>query len=968
MERGRGGSGGRGGGRTFQRKNAGEEWPNLVGVVLSWSLADVMNENLFKDKVKQIPSTFPNLKSYLECYTSPLLEELRAEMSSSLESLSTVPSVRISRIEEKRDKYEIYLASDCQVAKPHNRPECYTPSVGDVILLSDVKPGHISDTTRNGRPYRVAFVTDADGGDEYDDSPPAKYGIVASGKIDAADDERQDGKSTSLFAACLLNIVTYIRIWRCLDYEALRTNRGLIEKMVNYQPISSTSENSTEDAGPTDSVEIWTKLSAMELNTSQNDAVLNCISKMHSKSSTFTLIWGPPGTGKTKTISVLLWLMREMKHGTLVCAPTNLAIKQVASRFLKLVQEHSGDTRCLGDVLLIGNKERMCVDGDLKQIYLYDRVRRLFGCFAPLTGWKHHLSSLSDFLENGYSQYLQHLQDSQEGDTPSFFSYARKRFAVIYMELRRCFNDLLLHVPKSSILEVNYNSILLLLEMLEEFNHMIQCRYFGDEIRKVFLYSNDEPDQTNSSVVTLGKTRIKCLEELSTLLSCLKLPLTSSKPTIRDFCIKSASIVFCTVSSSTKITANKKVEFLVVDEAAQLKECETLIPLRLWTLKHAVLIGDECQLPATVKSKVCTDALFGRSLFERLSSLGHEKHLLNMQYRMHPSISIFPNTSFYEGRISDATNVMEKEHRRMYLPGSMFGPYSFINIEDGREERDELGHSKRNFVEAAVIEEILYRLRRACFKTKRKVTVGVICPYNAQVVAIQGKIEKMRFDPLQVKTNSVDGFQGGEEDIIILSTVRSNSVGKVGFLSNAQRANVCLTRARHCLWILGNATTLASSGSIWSDLVRDAKDRRCFFNASSDYVISHVIAKQRRDLDRVNVEKSIHISSSKNCRVWVETRSPNDLNEQGTSSTSVSHYAGIPSSDIVVVSEFQRPSNKNEDVEDITVIPNKENDKDINAMPVIPDKGNVVDGNHILAIPCAMLSNLAKWCIRSFRS
>lgn len=102
--------------------------------------------------------------------------------------------------------------------------------------------------------------------------------------------------------------------------------------------------------------------------------------------------------------------------------------------------------------------------------------------------------------------------------------------------------------------------------------------------------------------------------------------------------------------------------------------------------------------------------------------------------------------------------------------------------------------------------------------------------------------------------------------------------------------------------------------------------------------------------------------------IQVETRSPNDLNEQGTSSTSVSHYAGIPSSDIVVVSEFQRPSNKDEDVEDITVIPNKENDKDINAMPVIPDKGNVVDGNHILAIPCAMLSNLAKWCIRSFRS
>jgi senataxin len=87
----------------------------------------------------------------------------------------------------------------------------------------------------------------------------------------------------------------------------------------------------------------------------------------------------------------------------------------------------------------------------------------------------------------------------------------------------------------------------------------------------------------------------------------------------------------------------------------------------------------------------------------------------------------------------------------------------------------------------------------ACFKTQKKVTVGVICPYTAQVVAIEGKIGKIKFGPLQVKINSVDGFQGGEEDIIILSTVRSNSGGMVGFLSNTQRANVCLTRARYLL-------------------------------------------------------------------------------------------------------------------------------------------------------------------------
>ncbi|CAL5030416.1 unnamed protein product [Urochloa decumbens] len=903
---------GRGGGGGVQRKNAGEEWPDLVDVVLSWSLEDVMNEDLFKDKVKRIPSTFSYLKSYLESYASPLLEELRAEMSSGLESLSTMPHVRISSIEKKKGNkiYEISVASDSQIPKSCNQPECYAPNVGDIIIFSDVKPGNIADITHNGKPLRIAFVTE--GGDEDDDSPPSKYVIIASGKIDASGGSCQNGKRNSIFASYLINIVTYIRIWRCLDYEtAVTRNRGLTQEMVHYPLVQDILHKVSKDVNSIDSMEIWTKLSTMGLNNSQNDAVLDCISAMHcNSSSSFSLIWGPPGTGKTKTISVLLWLMREMKHSTLTCAPTNLAVKQVASRFLRLIKEHSFGPSSLGDVLLLGNKERMCVDGDLKEIYLHDRVRKLLGCFAPLTGWRYQLSSLFDLFENGYSQYLLYLQDDEEGDKPSFLSYTRKRFASIYKDLTRCFKELLFHVPKSSILEVNYNNILSILEVLEDFNRMFQRRYVDDEIKEVFLYKNCESNSRNSSVmkhwkttITLGKARLKCLGQLNTLLSCLKLPITSSKRIIRDFCIESASIIFCTISSSSKVTS-KKVELLVIDEAAQLKECETLIPLRLRTLKHAVLIGDECQLPATIKSKVCTDALFGRSLFERLSSLGHEKHLLNMQYRMHPSISIFPNLSFYDGKISDAPTVRQREHEK-YLSGSMFGPYSVINIEGGREE-PELGHSRKNLMEVVVIEEILRNLRSACYKAKRKVSVGVICPYTAQVLAIQEKLGKMKFGPVQVKINSVDGFQGGEEDIIILSTVRSNSDGLVGFLSNRQRTNVSLTRARHCLWILGNATTLLNSGSIWADLVRNAKDRRCFFNASSDKALSRVIAKQKSDLCRVEVKKNTPL-----------VQSQSGLNEQGPYLMSISPDAWNPLSNIATAAVLPSPGDKKEDVENI---------------------------------------------------
>jgi hypothetical protein len=179
--------------------------------------------------VKRIPSTFSNLKSYLESFTSPLLEELRTEMSSSLESLSTMPFVNVSWIEEKKDNkiYKISVDAGSQKAKSSNKPGCYAPSVGDILILSDMKPRHISDITRNGRPYRIAFVTE--GGDEDDDSPPSSYLIIASGKIDAAD------KKTPLFAAYLLNIVTHIRIWRCLDHEtSVRRNRCLLQEMVHY--------------------------------------------------------------------------------------------------------------------------------------------------------------------------------------------------------------------------------------------------------------------------------------------------------------------------------------------------------------------------------------------------------------------------------------------------------------------------------------------------------------------------------------------------------------------------------------------------------------------------------------------------------------------------------------------------------------------------------------------------------------
>ncbi|GJZ38913.1 UvrD-like helicase, ATP-binding domain, P-loop containing nucleoside triphosphate hydrolase [Tanacetum coccineum] len=223
------------------------------------------------------------------------------------------------------------------------------------------------------------------------------------------------------------------------------------------------------------------------------------------------------------------------------------------------------------------------------------------------------------------------------------------------------------------------------------------------------------------------------------------------------------------------------------------------------------------------EDKVSIESGFGRSLFDRLSSLGHSKHLLNVQYRMHPSISLFPNLKFYQNQILDAQNVLSKCHEKKYLSGPMFGSYSFINVVGGREEKDDDGRSRRNMVEVAIAVKIVQKLYRAWQDSKKKLTIGVISPYAAQVVSIHEKLAH-----------------------------KSNSHGSVGFMSSPQRTNVALTRARHCLWILGSEETLSNSESIWKELVCDARNRHCLFDADADKCLKMTIIAAKKELNQLD--------------------------------------------------------------------------------------------------------------------
>ncbi|XP_020249499.1 uncharacterized protein LOC109826893 [Asparagus officinalis] len=860
----------------------------LVRKMFSWSLKDVFNKYLFKEKVKNIPETFSSLGQYLSSYTYPLLEEMRADLCSSLEVLSKAPFIRIHSLREVRSLEKTYII---ELGNRENSvgKESYTPMVADIFVLSELRPRRASDLTRNGRLYTLALVVKG-GGSE---GPTAKrFVIKTSQEVPVYSREKEPRKS--LFAIYLSSVNSYNRIWKSLDFDTVRNKNASIIKMVwEYNPLDA-DECSSSSGAAFSELNVTLGLDRFKLNDSQLNAVLDCLSEsdQHGKKS-IKLIWGPPGTGKTKTISSLLWAFLTKKCRTLSCAPTNTAVKEIASRLLRLVKESSSSKNCsLGDIVLFGNESRMKIIDDLSEIFLDDRVTRLSKCFSRSTGWSYCLISMMNFLESAISHYEMYLEevDKQEKEKKENEKKAKgkkekekkekesivrltlkefilKRFSTLAQGLSFCMRTLSMDLPRSSTSEKNFSDMNLLLEGIDITGTLLRSKDITDKmLDEVFKMSTEEEDcniyewhhikEGTAAKTKLRRTRSICIQILRTLNSNLHLPNTFVRQSIQNFCLRGAIIIFCTSSSSFRlhnVKMKKPLECLVVDEAAQLKECECLIPLQLSRIQHAIFIGDEYQLPAMVKSQASQNAAFGRSLFERLSSLGHKKHLLDVQYRMHPSISRFPSSNFYNDKISDGPNVICDSYRQCYLPGPMYGPYSFINIAIGKEETDTNGRSLKNMIEVAVVMQILKNLYKSTFTTGKQLSIGIISPYTAQICAIQDKLKNMYFpsSEISVKVQSIDGFQGGEEDIIIISTVRYNKGGRVGFLSNLQRTNVALTRAKHCLWVLGNETTLIRSRSVWEKIVRDAKSRGCYYNARDDKSLDEAIIEAAVDLDEL---------------------------------------------------------------------------------------------------------------------
>ena len=285
---------------------------------------------------------------------------------------------------------------------------------------------------------------------------------------------------------------------------------------------------------------------------------------------------------------------------------------------------------------------------------------------------------------------------------------------------------------------------------------------------------------------------------------------------IRQQIFDDTRVFCCTLAGSANpLLMGMHFHTLLIDEAAQALEAACWIAIR--KCDRFILAGDHCQLPPTIKNPEAMNGGLGRTLMEVLvDSRPDAVRMLRVQYRMNEKLMRFSSEWFYGGMLQAAPEVRDRS-----LLDIVDSPLEWIDTSTDAAEADEAvemtpenSHGRLNPAEARLTIDTLKRYVESLGVERlfnERIDFGIISPYRAQVSLLRHLIKRCdTLRPLrrQITISTVDAFQGQERDVIVLSLVRANDAGQIGFLRDLRRTNVAITRARNKLIILGSVPTL----------------------------------------------------------------------------------------------------------------------------------------------------------------
>ncbi|MBY0545375.1 MAG: AAA family ATPase, partial [Gammaproteobacteria bacterium] len=507
-----------------------------------------------------------------------------------------------------------------------------------------------------------------------------------------------------------------------------------------------------------------TKITALveanRLNQSQKKAIC---AFLNAKNGSTLLLQGPPGTGKTTTLVCLLKQVVAQKKRTMVSAHSNKGVQVLALRTLEQMPDVP--------MILLGVESK-----------LNDTLRPIF-----LDGW----------YDTIYSHLSVHLEQIEQ--------LAEKPTSRIGLSM------------KDFIAEIGQR-IHLIQQMLIPFN-LIYSHSLSKPAKEALQALTHDPFvisdfQHLENIIDKLKREPRFKENWTTLRDILN-RLIGKWKSIKEEELKSYLLDHALIVFSTLITAGRKsmltmapIDYLLVDEAAQSVEAATLIPMRFQP-KKVLLVGDTKQLPATVISTALDDTdrsgerspcHYQRSMMMRLEENQQPSLMLTIQYRMHPDICQWPSDQYYENKLITAPAILPMQ--LLSETGLLSRPYAVYNV-FGQAEKRNASHSVYNTKEAQYVMKIIEDIRRQ----HQHCSIGIVTPFTAQKQLINESLAQRKHLLPLVDVNTVDGFQGDERDVIIISFTRTH-VSE--FLKEFRRLNVAITRAKACLIIVCAPTLLSN--------------------------------------------------------------------------------------------------------------------------------------------------------------
>ncbi|VAH73396.1 unnamed protein product [Triticum turgidum subsp. durum] len=771
---------------------------SLKETILGWDVDDILADN---QTLPEVPDFSDSVEEYMSAYSALLVQECRAAVKDALQNIheSSLPYI-VKHILPTNSKSEIFLDVDLNLDA---KGSWHVAREGDLFLFSTYSPQQ--EEFKYSYKHRSFGIAS-------DISPHSKFhrGFKA--------DSTKKLKNFR-YATFLINLNGFLSAWKAMQVQENGNNCAGIRSIMKLPKLPSTDDPCCPQSVCLNNTVFGNLSGHQRIIASSVARAFQC-----KHGNIVKLLWGPPGSGKTLVITKVLRYLQQLSMRIFICVPSEDHVLSL----LMLLEESEYK---FNDLLVLDNLEGREITQKVRETCLQDRSLDFLCCIKMYGQLVHEMILLLN-LEMFCTKKCDHKSVTRCGKTslPVFKLQAFKNsFSTLVTGMRQCLLELKGRFSGMCLTNENVESIGNLLDTLEVLDNLLNHKIKDEKsVHQAFGLVTLAPSAAGFHeypfAEELNSARVACLRAVETLKHSITLPKHfRERRDIENYCIQKCQVIVSSTCSNNRLLQldTHQIDLLIVDGAANIKEYDLIVPLRL-PIRHVWMSGTANKQPTT--NKVAQDDGFSNNLFQRLSQLGFPMDRLTEQFLINPAVFQFPNEYLYEGKILGAQNDCSPSYSKEF-ESLILQNYLFMDVvKTGANADNDLTEESA----------ILYILQQVLFKSwkgvNRKLNVAVVCLHSSRADAVKSRLINKHGtqEKINLHVKCASSLQGEMYDVVIMSALSTDNKKFV----HDQHIISTITQARYCLWTLVYLLDAPRHDGVFTKLLTDATERGCFVKLS----------------------------------------------------------------------------------------------------------------------------------------